>query len=355
MTAPVEGAAPRASAARTAPTTRAAGRELPTTSAAFTARSADRARWERAAPSARCARPTTRVAQLVVACLVLFASAAHAAPITVGVFAPSAPFPSTAARVELANRLGSALGQALDGGAGRVYARAADFAAAVKKAEVAVALVDPAYLASTSGYTVIAVALHAGAADRGWQLVARTGTTLATLAGKRVVVPSLGGRELDFVRYVLLGGELARGFFAKVEAAPDPASALAALALGKTDAAMVPASGELPPGTSVVLALPPLPNPVLVVYGALPAARRDAVLAAALAFQGDATIAGFRAADGDLVRGVARRFAPPAKQPPFSVLAARHVVDDLADLIRGRGFAIERTPAATFAIAPAPR
>jgi ABC-type amino acid transport substrate-binding protein len=299
----------------------------------------------------RRARPAA-VAWLVLAVLT---GAAHAAPITVGVFAPSAPFPSTAARVELANRLGGALGKALDGGVGRVYARAPDFAAAVRKTEVAIALVDPAYLAGTSGYTVIAVALHAGSADRGWQLVARTGTTLAALAGKRVVVPSLGGRELDFVRYVLLGGELARGFFAKVEAAPDTASALAALALGKTDAAVVPASGELPAGTALVLALPALPNPVLVVYGALPAASRDAVLAAALAFQGDATIAGFGAADGDLVRGVARRFTAPVKQPPFSVLAARHVVDDLADLIRGRGFAIERSPAATFAIAPAPR
>jgi hypothetical protein len=297
------------------------------------------------------ARAPLATIALVLALLALLGDAAHAGPITVGLFAPSAPFPSTAARVELANRLGSALGQPLAGGAGRVYARAGDFAAAVKKAEVTIALVDPAYLASTTGYTVLAVAVHAGAADHGWQLVARTGTTLAALAGKRVVVPSLGGRELDFVRYVLLGGELARGFFAGVEAAPDSASALAALALGKTDAAIVP-TGELPAGTASVLALPALPNPVLVAYGALPAASRDAVLAAALAFQGDATIAGFRAADGELVRGVARRFVAPVKRPPFSVLPARHVVDDLADLIRGRGFAIERTPATAFAIAP---
>jgi hypothetical protein len=43
------------------------------------------------------------------------------------------------------------------------------------------------------------------------------------------------------------------------------------------------------------------------------------------------------------------------KRPPFSVLTARHVVDGLADLVRGRAFAIERTPAAAFASPPSPR
>jgi len=52
-------------------------------------------------------------------------------------FAPSAPFSSTAARVELANRLGDHLGKALGGtGSGRNYARAGDFSAAVKKGVV---------------------------------------------------------------------------------------------------------------------------------------------------------------------------------------------------------------------------
>lgn len=298
-------------------------------------------------------------------------SAAQAAPLTIGLFTPSAPFPSTAARVELARQLGAELGKALKvAGSGRVYARAADFAAAVKRGEVTLALVDPAYLASAGGkLTVIATSLYAdGKADRAWQLVARAGAKIADLRGKRVLVPSLGGRETDFVLNVLLGGDVGREFFAKIEAAPDTTSALAALGLGKTDAVVVPV-GELLPGTAELLRLPvqpaqpaspaspasvqpTLPNPVLVMFGTMTPDERKAVLDAAKGFKGDATIIGFSDADPDAVPSVARRLGAPAKNGPFLVPAARLVVDDL---IAGRTFAIDRTPATAFALAPTTR
>lgn len=304
---------------------------------------------------------------------------ADAAPVTVGLFAPSAPFPSTAARVALASRLGSELGAALrqaaesaagsrgdpgataldvrGRGAARVYARAQDFAAAVRSGAVTLAVVDPAYLAGAGGsYTVLAVAVAQvggrSASERAWQVVAPAGTALAGLEGKRAVVPSLGGREAELVTQALFGGELGREFFAAIEPAPDTASALAALGLGKADAAVVPVTDELPPGTAAIAALPALPTPVLVVYGAMSAQDREAVVAAATAFTGDATIAGFVAADASVVRSVARRFAPPAKRAPFATPVTRLVA---GELVTGRRFAIERTPAAAFAIAPAPR
>ena len=90
-------------------------------------------------------------------------------------------------------------------------------------------------------------------------------------------------------------------------------------------------------------------SPVLVVYGAI---DRDAVLAAALAFQGDATITGFAAAEGRVVGDLAGRFHPPAKRGPFVLPAIRLGV---GELIEGRRFAIERTPAKAFAITPAVR
>lgn len=302
----------------------------------------------------------TRLA--VVACVAWLAgvpgAAAHPAPITVGLFAPSAPFPSTAARVELANQLGAWLGRALGApGAGRVYARAADFAAAVKRGEITLALVDPAYLASVTGsYTLIAASLNAEAkVGRAWRLVARAGADLPDLQGQRVLVPSLGGREADFVFNVLLGGDVGRDFFAKIEAAPDTASALAALGLGKADAVVVPVAGELPPGTAELLrwpASPALPNPLLVAYGAMPADQRNALREAARAFPGDVTITGFDDVAPDAVAGVARRLGPQVKGGPFLVPAARLVV---RDLVEGRTFAIERTPATAFAIAPITR
>jgi len=290
---------------------------------------------------------------LVIVVTQAFAASAHADNVTVGLFAPSAPFSSTAARVELANRLGDHLGKALGGtGSGRNYARAGDFSAAVKKGVVTVAVVDATYLASAGGnYTVIAAAVRSGVTSIGWQLVARGAVKIGQLKGKRVLVPGVGGRESDFVLNVLLAGDIGRDYFSKIEAAPDTASALAALGLGKADAAVVPAGVELPGGTTVVLSLPTLPGPVLVAYNLTPA-QRQALAAAAATFKGDATIAGFRTADGDNVRAMSRRFSAPVKRGPHAVPAVRLVV---GDLVEGRTFAIERTPATAFALAPVTR
>lgn len=279
------------------------------------------------------------------------ASVARADTVSVGLYAPSEPFPSTAARVDLAKRLGDQLGAALGGtGVGRVYARAPDFASAVKKGEITVAVVDATYLAGAGGnYTVLAVATRGGDATHSWQLVARGADKIGQLAGKRVLVPSVGGREAEFVTNVLLGGEVAKTFFGKIESVPDTASTLAALGLGKADAAVVPASVELPAGVTTVLALPQLPGPVLVAYGTLTAAQRQALVTAAGAFKGDASVGGFKPADAETVRAIARRFSVPAKRGPHAVPAVRVVV---GDLVENRAIAIERTPATAFARAP---
>jgi len=286
---------------------------------------------------------------VILACL-LWPVVAHAQSVTVGLFAPTAPFPSTSARVELASRLGDHIGKAIGGtGSGKVFARGGDFAAAVKKGEVTVALVDAAYLAVAGGnYTIVASAVRGGNTASSWQLVARGADKLAALRGKRVLVPGIGGRETDFVLNALLGGEVSRDFFAKIEPAPDTVSALAALGLGKADAAVVPAGVELPAGASVVLRLPELSGPVLVVYGGS-AQLKQSIAAAALSFKGDATVSGFRAADSDAVRQVARRFTVPVKRGPLAVPAIRLLV---GDLVEGRTFTIERSKVTGFAASP---
>jgi hypothetical protein len=220
----------------------------------------------------------------------------------------------------------------------------------VRKGEVTVALVDAAYLAVAGGnYTVLAAALRGGQASHGWQLVARGAGKLAALKGKRVLVPAIGGREPELVLNVLLGGEVAKDYFAKIETAPDTVSALAALSLGKADAVVVPGGVDLPSGAQKVLDLPALSGPVLVAYGAVSAADRNKIAAAALAFKGDATVSGFRAADAGPVKAVARRFIVPAKRGPFAVPAIRLLV---GDLVEGRTFSIERTPVTAFAAKP---
>jgi hypothetical protein len=291
---------------------------------------------------------------VILAILTALAGAAAADNVTIGLYAPSEPFPSTAARVELAKKLGDHLGTALGGtGVGRVYARAGDFSSAVKKGEVTVAVVDATYLAGAGGgYTVIAVATRGGDATHGWQLVGRGADKVEQLRGKRIIVPSVGGRESDFVLNVLLAGDLPKDHFGKIEAAPDTASTLAALGLGKADGAVVPASVELPAGVTTILAFPQLSGPVLVAYGSVTAPQKQALAAAAATFKGDATVGGFKPADAEAVRSIARRFTVPPKRGPHVVPAGRLVV---GDLVEGRTFAIDRTPVTAFALAPAAR
>ncbi len=279
--------------------------------------------------------------------LCALAGLAHADNVAVGVFAPTAPFTSTAARVDLASKLGEHLGKSLGGsGSGRAFVRAGDFASAVKKGDVTVALVDATYLAAAGGnYTILATAIRNNETTQTWQLLARGATKLADLKGKHLLVPSTGGRETDFVLNVLLGGEVPKDFFGKVEPAPDTASTLAALGLGKADAAVVPSGVELPAGTTKLLTLTTLSAPVLVAYGTMTAAQHAALAAAAATFKSDGAIAGFRADGDDGVRGIQRRFSVAVKRGPLVVPAVRLLV---GDLVEGRTFAIERTPATNF-------
>ena len=288
----------------------------------------------------------------VVAIVCALVSTASADTLTIGLYAPTAPFASTASRVELATKLGEHFGKALGvTGNGKVFARAGDFASAVRKGEVTVALVDATYLAAAGGnYTVLAGAVRNGDTNHGWILVARGGAKVADLKSKRLLVPGVGGREMDFVANVLFGGEIGKDFFAKIEAAPDTASALAALGLGKADAAIVPAGVEVPAGATKLVELPALSGPVLVAFGAVPPARRNALVAAADTFKGDPTVAALRPVDPDAVKSIARRFAAPVKRGPMALPAIRLLV---GDLVEGRTFAIDRTSAASFAAAPA--
>jgi hypothetical protein len=160
-----------------------------------------------------------------------------------------------------------------------------------------------------------------------------------------VLVPANGGKESDFAINVMLGG-VEKDFF-KVEVAPDTVSAVAAVGLGKADAAIVPVGVDLPAGTVQVLALPSIATPMLVGYGGLTAQQRTAIIGAAGNFKGDATVVGFRAGDAEAVKVIARRFGAPVKRGPLVVPSVRLLV---GDLVEGRKLAIERTPATTFAI-----
>ncbi|MBE7453571.1 MAG: hypothetical protein HS111_33330 [Kofleriaceae bacterium] len=187
------------------------------------------------------------VAAVVVALLALgLAGVAAAEPVRVGVFVPSTPFEGTGARLEFATRLARHIGG--DDAVGRVYGRASDFAAALRKGEIDLAVADATYLAAVGGsHAVLAVAVRGGDTRTTWDLVARGQIdSVLGLEGKTVLTPAIGGREAAFVNEALLGGEL-RPDFLRVEVSPDVLSALAALGLGKADAAVVPSGSPCRP------------------------------------------------------------------------------------------------------------
>ncbi len=275
---------------------------------------------------------------LCIAAVVWWPATVHADGLTVGMYAPSLPYPGTAARVQAVGKMAEHFGKAVGvNGVGRVYARASDFAAAVKKSEVAIALVDVAYLVhASSNYTVVAVAVRGGEVTRPWQLVGKTGTTLAQLRGKPLLVPAMGGHENDFVYAALFGGELPRDYFAKIDTAPDSVSALAAVGFGKADAVVVPGGIALPPGMVAMLSLTSTADAVLVVYGA-DTDRRAKLVAAIISYQGDSVVGGLRTADADVVASLRRRFVVTLRRGLMVVPAAKLLV---GELLRG-----VRTPA----------
>jgi hypothetical protein len=277
--------------------------------------------------------------------IALRVSLARADSVTVGMFAPSAPFGGTAARVEFMTKLAHAVGAALGkDGIGRVYGRAGDFAGAVKKGDVHVAIVDARYAAITGGPgVVIAVSVRGGDDATSWQLVTRGAKSVLELRGKTIIVPSMGGREGDFVRNALYGGELAKDFFAKLDVAPDTASALASLGLGKADAALVPGGVDAPAGTTVIATLPAVSLPVVITYGLSDDARAKLVDALA-AFHGD-TLTAFHSANADIVHSLGRRMVAPEKHGPMAVPDVRI---GFGDLISARAFSIPRADVKQF-------
>jgi len=277
----------------------------------------------------RGARIVVRAALLGAA--LLLAPAVARADVRVGLYAPSAPFAGTSARLDYVTRLADHLAAATgEKGHGRVFSRAADFAAAVKAGELDLAVVDAPYLAAIGvPYDVLATATRDGAAATSWQVVTRgRESKLADLAGKRVLCPSVGGHETAFIHDALLDAELRRGFFARIDSSPDAVSALAALGLGRADAAIVPGTVDLPARVTRVATLPEVPWPVLVsLRGTAADAKKRAT--AAGTFAGGAVLDGFTTAASSDLSALARGFRRTERRGPMVLPTLRVTLDAL--------------------------
>jgi hypothetical protein len=271
--------------------------------------------------------------RVIVVAILLLSSTAAADDLGVGLYAPNAPFGGTSARLDYVSRLADHLAAAAGGdGSGRVFAKASDFTAAIKKGEIDVAVVDAGYLAAIGApYTVVATATRGGETATRWQLVSRGGEdTILELEGKKLLCAGLGGKEDAFVYQALLGGELATGFFEAIDTSPDVVSALAALGLGRADAAVVPGGVELPEGVTRVASLPEVGWPVLIVVGTS-TDLRNKLAAAATDFDGGDVLGGFAAGGADAVRALAGRFGKRERRGPMVVPNLRVAVDELVE------------------------
>jgi hypothetical protein len=277
--------------------------------------------------------------------------------ITVGMFAPTAPFDSTGDRVTFVNALADHL-EASAGGAkvsGKVFSSASAFASAAKKGEIQFAVVDAPYAAAIGlPYHILGAAIRGGSSTSSWTLVAGAGITkLADLAGKKVVVPAIGAKEQAFVTNALFDGEVEASFFDKIVEAPDAHSALTMVSVGKADAALVPAGGDVPSGMSVVMSVGNVGWPMFVALPGASEADTKTFGAAAKSFSGSGGFSGFAGADAGHYRALAGSFGHAAKKGPMAVAPPAHL--NVRDILEGRAFSIPLSNVLDLIEAPASR
>lgn len=285
------------------------------------------------------------------------AAAADTRTITIGLYAPTAPFDSAGDRVSFVDALATHLaGDA--GGArvvGKVYATAAALTAAIKARDVQFAVVDAPYAAGAGlPYRALATATRDGSGKAAWRLVAGAGVrTLADLRGERLALPATGGKDAAFVTNALLGGEVDAAYFDKLVTAADPRSALALVEVDKAAAAVVPAGVELPSGLRVVMTLRDVGWPMFVATPAADAADAamiDAFAARVRTFGGSGPFTGFTAAEAGDHAGLAASFARPRHRPPMVVPAATRLA--ARELVGERRFELPLTDVLTLVEAP---
>jgi ABC-type amino acid transport substrate-binding protein len=308
--------------------------------------------------------------RIVAAFVALVAFATFVAPaaraeepkhIGVGLYAPSAPFEGPEARLafvtEVAEHLAAKTGRAV---VGRVFARAADLVAAVKKGEIQVVVIDAPNAATSmgGGYEVLGLAVRSGGGGSGggttaaWELIATNAIRdLRDLRGKTVTVPTVSGHETPFLLNALLEGEVAPGYFGKVTSAPDALSAAAAVSIGRADAAVVPGGLTLPAGTHRVALLRDVPWPALAIAPGVDDSIRRAFAAALPSFRSSgSTFARFEAYTGGSAVPFTFALASTPRRGPMAVPAAARL--EVKGVLAGRTFAIEPTDLTPLVEAP---
>lgn len=288
------------------------------------------------------------LARIACALVVATPAVAIAEDITIGLYAPTAPFESSGDRVSFINALSEHLAPAANGAKvnGKVYASASSYAAAIKKGEIQFAIVDAPYAAANGmPYTVLAAATRGGDTSAQWQLIAKSSVgAIRDLKGAKVAIPTVGAKANAFVTNVLLGGEVDASYFGSITEAPDVRSAVTLITVGKADAAFVPAGIDAPSGTKRVISLPNVGWPVFVALPGTDAKLGSAFAARLKTFGGAGGFGGFNDASNATYRGLIGSFnkstkhgpmalPPPARLSVREILAGRTTNPALSDVL----------------------
>lgn len=240
--------------------------------------------------------------------------------LVVAIYAPTAPFDGGDARFQYVSRLAQHIGSVAGVPAeGKAFNRAGDFEAAIKKGDIDFAIVDALLVADANYPRVIATATAGGQTTQQWALFASPGSGAAKasdLAGKRLAYVSAGRRDIAFVENALLDSVVSVGrFFAgKPQAAPDVASAVQTVTLGKADAVCVPVTKAK--GLRKVFDAGRIPLPAFVqAKAAVPEATVATVTKAVLSYGAGGALDGWRPAGADAYRALAGQMSPKLKKP----------------------------------------
>lgn len=166
------------------------------------------------------------------------------APLILALYAPLAPLPSADARFAFVDKLARQLQSAGISAQPKVFARATDLDAAIKKGQVDLAVLDAFYLAERgSSYNVLAVATAGGEPYLRWGLHTHLpGNSILDLNSKRLAwVSPAGTKEATYINNVLLYGELrVAQFFGMGSPAPDISAAVSDVVLRRADCVFAP-------------------------------------------------------------------------------------------------------------------
>lgn len=263
-----------------------------------------------------------RASILAVLVVGFLAEVAHAAPLTVAIYAPTAPFASGAERfgfiTRLAQQLSLQTGKVFEG---KVYARHRDFEHAMAEHKVDFALLDGLYLAERGvPYPLLATAVAGGDTASKWGLYSNQAKAVEGLQGKRLAVAGVGTRDADFVDNVIFDGGLQGSrFFAAQVSTPDVAAAVAAVKLHQAAAVVAPQSvmrADKAAGLKLLFDAGRVPNAAFCVLDdALPPELLTQVKGVLLGFSSNGGFEGFRGAETGLYRALAARLSGANRRP----------------------------------------